>query len=138
MDSNRDNVYRFSVRASDGRNYGYLEVAVTVEDVDEAPVVTGTTSFSYRENGTAVVYTFRAADPERSDIEWSTGGADGDVFTIARDSRGRGVLAFSSPPDFESPADSNTDNVYEFTVVARDEALIPGKFGRDRHGVRCE
>ena len=34
-DSNRDNVYEFTVRAHDGRNYGNFDVAVTVEDVNE-------------------------------------------------------------------------------------------------------
>ena len=121
-DSGRDNVYNFSVRASDGRNYGYLEVTVTVEDVNEAPVITtmSRTSFSYRESGTATIYTFSATDPEGGTIVWSTGGADGDDFTVTSDSRGRGVLAFSSPPDFENPADADRDNVYEVTVVARD------------------
>ena len=36
-DSGRDNLYNFSVRASDGSLYGYLSVTVTVEDVNEAP-----------------------------------------------------------------------------------------------------
>ena len=56
-DSGRDNVYNLSVRASDGRNYGYLEVTVTVEDVNEAPTITTTsrTSFTYRENGKATI-----------------------------------------------------------------------------------
>ena len=125
-DSGRDNVYDFSVRASDGRNYGYLEVTVTVEDVNEAPLVTGTTSFTYRESGTATIYTFSAADPERGTISWSPGGADGDDFTITADSRGRGVLTFSSPPDFENPADADRDNVYEVTVEARDDAFNAG------------
>ncbi len=125
-DSGRDNVYDFSVRASDGRNYGYLEVTVTVEDVNEAPLVTGTTSFTYRENGTATIYTFSAADPERGTISWSPGGADGDDFTITVDSRGRGVLTFSSPPDFENPTDADRDNVYEVTVEARDDAFNSG------------
>ena len=54
-DSNKDNVYSLSVRASDGRNYGYLAVTVTVSDVNEAPEITTTakTAFAYRENGTA-------------------------------------------------------------------------------------
>ena len=93
-DSGRDNVYEFSVRASDGSNYGYLGVTVTVEDVNEAPDITTTskTSFTYRENGTATIYTFSATDPERGTVTWSTGGADGDDFTIVADSRGRGVL----------------------------------------------
>ena len=74
-DSGRDNVYNFSVRASDGRNYGYLEVTVTVEDVNEAPLVTGTTSFTYRENGTATIYTFSATDPERGPVSVVDGGS---------------------------------------------------------------
>ena len=122
-DSGRDNVYDFSVRASDGSNYGYLEVTVTVEDINEAPVITTTskTSFTYRENGTATIYTFSATDPEGAAISWSPGGADGDVFTITADSRGRGVLAFAGPPDFESPTDADRDNVYEVSVVATDD-----------------
>ena len=122
-DSGRDNVYEFSVRASDGRNYGYLEVTVTVEDVNEALVITTTsrTSFTFRENGTATIYTFSAADPERGTISWSTGGADGDDFAITADSRGRGVLTFAGPPDFENPTDADPDNVYEVTVEARDD-----------------
>ena len=122
-DSGRDNVYEFSVRASDGSNYGYLGVIVTVEDVNEAPVITTTskTSFTYRENGTATIYTFSATDPEGATISWSPGGSDGGDFTITADSRGRGVLAFARPPDFESPTDADRDNVYEVTVVATDD-----------------
>ncbi len=121
-DSGRDNVYNLSVRASDGRNYGYLEVTVTVEDVNEAPAVTGTETFSYRENGTAAVYTFRATDPEGSVITWSLSGSDDGDFTIGE----TGVLFFASPPEYESPADSNGDNVYDVTIVARDDAFNSG------------
>ena len=122
-DSGRDNVYSLSVRASDGRNYGYLAVTVTVSDVNEAPDITTTsrTVFSYRENGTAAIYTFSAADPERGSIVWSPGGPDSGVFAVTSDSRGRGVLAFADPPDFESPADAGGDNTYEVTVVAADD-----------------
>ena len=69
-DSGRDNIYSFSVRASDGSVYGYLAVTVTVTGVNEPPTITTTsrTSFTYRENGTATIYTFRATDPEGDDI----------------------------------------------------------------------
>ena len=122
-DSGRDNVYNFSVRASDGRNYGYLEVTVVVNDINEALAITTTsrTEFTYRENATATIYTFSAADPEQGQVTWSPGGADGDDFAITADSRGRGVLAFTNPPDFESPADADRDNVYEVTVEATDD-----------------
>ena len=121
-DSGRDNVYNLTVRASDGRYYGYLDVTVTVEAVNEPPAITGTTSFTYRENGTATLHTFRATDPERSAITWSLSGADADEFTISE----TGVLSFASSPDYESPTDSGRDNVYEVTVEARDDAFNTG------------
>ena len=119
--SGRDNVYNFSVRASDGRYYGYLEITVTEEAVNEPPAVTGTTTFTYKENGAATLYTFRATDPEGSAINWSLSGADDD-FTISE----TGVLSFASSPDYEGPADSDRDNVYEITVVARDDDFNSG------------
>ena len=97
-------------------------VTVTVVDGNEPPAVTGTDTFTYRENGTATLHTFRATDPERSAITWSLSGADDDDFTISE----TGVLSFTSPPDYESPADSDRDNVYEVTVVARDDASNTG------------
>ena len=84
--------------------------------------ITGTDRFGYRENGTASLHTYRATDPERSSIEWSLSGTDDDDFTIDE----TGVLSFASPPDYESPTDSGTDNVYEVTVVARDDASNSG------------
>ena len=118
-DSNRDNVYNFSVRASDGSLYGYLEVTVTVEEVNEPPTITTTskTDFTYTENGSATIYTFKASDPEKGTIEWSVTGTDGDDFTISE----TGVLSFTSPPDFENPADSDGNNKYLVTVEARDD-----------------
>ena len=120
-DSGRDNEYNFSVGASDGRYYGYLEVTVTVTDVNEPPAVTGTDTFTYRENGTAAVHTYRATDPEKREITWSVSGPDGDDFAISE----AGVLSFASPPNHERPADSGSDNVYEVTVMARDDASNP-------------
>ena len=118
-DSNRDNAYNFSVRASDGSLYGYLEVTVTVEEVNEPPTISTTskTDFTYTENGSATIYTFKASDPEKGNIEWSVTGTDGDDFTISE----TGVLSFTSPPDFENPADSDGNNKYLVTVEARDD-----------------
>ncbi len=120
-DSGRDNVYSLSVRASDGSVYGYLAVTVTVTGVNEPPTITTTsrTAFTYRENGTATIYTFRATDPEGDDIFWSVAGADDDDFTISE----AGVLVFSTPPDYENQADSGRDNLYEVTVQARDNSF---------------
>ncbi|WP_420625273.1 cadherin domain-containing protein [Candidatus Poriferisodalis sp.] len=118
-DSGRDNTYEVTVRASDGRVYGNLDVVVNVEAVDEAPEFRrgSRDSFSYRENGTASLYTYRAADPEGAEVEWSVGGVDGDDFTIS-DS---GVLTFTEPPDHDDPADDDQDSEYQVTVVATDQ-----------------
>ena len=69
---------------------------------------------TYPENGEGPVATFTATDPEEKDIVWSlaTTGDAGD-FTIEN-----GVLSFKSPPDFESPADTDTDNMYTVTIQA--------------------
>ena len=120
-DSNRDNVYEVIVRAYDGRNYGAFDVTVTVLAVNEGPVITGRDTFTYRENGTAALHTYRATDPEGDDFTWQLGGPDASDFAITTDSSGRGVLTFASPPNFDSPADSNRDNEYLVTVQARDD-----------------
>ena len=121
-DSNKDNAYSLSVRASDGRHYGYHAVTVTVSDVNEAPeITTSKTEFAYRENATAAVATFSADDPEDAAVAWSLSGTGRDVFAVTVDSRGRGVLGFAAPPNFEDPADAGPNNVYEVTVVAADE-----------------
>lgn len=47
------------------------------------------------------------------------GGADVALFEIDQES---GVLTFKAEPDFENPADTNTDNVYTVIVQAEDSA----------------
>ena len=121
-DSNRDNVYEVTIRASDGRSYGMLQdpLSVTVTQVNEPPVITtkSRTEFSLRENSTSVLYTYRATDQDNNDvIRWSVEGADGEDFAIYN-----GVLTFRRLPDLENPVDSDEDNVYEITVVAADRA----------------
>ena len=105
-DSNRDNTYEVTIRASDGRYYGTLNVTVTVEAVDEAPEFRrgSQDSFAYAENDTSAIYTYRATDPEGSDVTWGISGTDLSAFTMSQ----TGVLAFNSPPDYESPTDLRT------------------------------
>ena len=119
-DSGRDNEYEVTVRASDGRVYGTLDVTVTVTPVDEAPEFRrgSRDSFSYRENGTASLYTYRATDPEGDEVTWSVTGRDGGQFTIDRNT---GVLSFLNPPDYDDPTDDGHDNEYLVTVVATDQ-----------------
>ena len=96
-----------------------MPVTVTVTDVNEPPTITTTsrTDFTYRENGTAPIYTFRAADPEQRTMAWSTAGADGIDFAIED-----GALTFASPPNFERPLGSGSDNnQYLVIIEVRDD-----------------
>ncbi|MCY4583922.1 MAG: cadherin-like beta sandwich domain-containing protein, partial [Chloroflexi bacterium] len=85
----------------------------TVTDVDEDPVLNGKATVSYPENGTGPVATYAATDPQGGLITWSLTGDDAGLFTLTG-----GVLAFATSPDYENPADTNSDNVYVVTVTA--------------------
>ena len=70
----------------------------------------------YAENGTGAVATFTATDPEGKSTYWNLSGDDEEDFSIS-DS---GVLTFQSSPNFEAPADADTNNTYAVTVEACD------------------
>ena len=82
---------------------------------NNAPTVNGTTSIRYAENGTSTVATYTATDPENDQITWSLSGTDSSDFSVLR-----GDLTFNAAPDYEQPADADTNNVYRVTVRAFD------------------
>jgi len=116
VDADTNNVYSVTVRASDGNTRVTRDVTVTVTGVNEAPVISGDATKNYAENGTGAVATYTATDPESDTITWSLSGTDAADLAISTG----GVLTFASSPDFESPVDSNTNNVYSVTVEASD------------------
>ena len=118
--------YSFTMSVTDGKDvHGYADttidatitVTVTVDDVDEPPVITGVTTIAdYDENSSGDVAAYTAMDPEGdSNITWSLGGTDRGDFTMTD-----GVLTFASAPDYERPEDSGGNNHYEVTVQATD------------------
>ena len=123
-DSNRDNLYEVTVRGHDSRAYGNLDVMVAVTPINEgAPVVTGRTSHTVRENTASAIHTYRATDSDLNDtIAWSTAGADGLIFQVSE----RGELRFREAPDFETPRDTDANNVYGLEVVATDGGGLRG------------
>lgn len=114
----------FTYRANDGiRNGNSDTITITVSNVNDAPVISsdggaGTASLSVNENVTAVtVVTASDADTDDTLSYSISGGNDQALFDIDSDS---GALSFSSAPDFETPLDANTDNIYEVTVRVDD------------------
>ncbi len=139
-DSDDDNVYDVTSEASDGTDTGTLDVVVTVTNlIDDFRVRTSSrgsdtkgvsgsgnsgsgsgsgsgsvmTSMSYSENSTATVATHAAIENQGQEIEWSVAGDDKSLFSIAGG-------ALKSSPDYEFPADSDTNNDYAVTVQASD------------------
>ena len=118
IDSNTDGVYEIEVTASDGNSGTDVQmILVTITDVNEAPGITSVNSQSADENQTTIA-TISANDPENNTLSYSlSGGADLSKFTIDTNS---GLLSFSTAPDFESPTDSDMDNVYQVEVKVDD------------------
>ena len=118
-DSNRNNSYRVTVRATAGDHTVEQPVLfIHVTNVDEAPTLTGPPEVSYDENDTAEVARYTATDPEGATVIWSVTGTDAEDFDISN-----GVLTFKSPPDYEAATDENRDNDYAVTVEASDGDL---------------
>ncbi len=116
--------YSVTVKADDG-NGGTDTVAVTINvvNVNEPPVISGVSSVSYAEGGTAEVASYSATDEEGATITWSLSGTDAGDFEIGANS---GVLTFKTSPDHDNPADGNRDNDYVIRVQASDGAnLVP-------------
>ena len=84
---------------------------------NDAPTITSGDSATVPENTVAVVYDAEATDPEGDVISYSVTGTDAALFAIDSDD---GELRFVGSPDFEAPADTGGDNVYNITVVASD------------------
>jgi hypothetical protein len=119
-DTGTNNVYNVTIQASDGNGRSSTQdIAVTVTAVnDNSPVITSSASVNVAENSTAVLTaTATDADLPSQTLSFSiVGGADQSKFAITSG----GVLTFQSAPDFESPTDTGTNNVYNVTIQASD------------------
>ncbi|MFK7891984.1 MAG: cadherin domain-containing protein, partial [Granulosicoccus sp.] len=117
--------YEVVVTASDGTLTDVQTITVTVENVNEAPMITSdgsgtTTHISVDENQTAVT-TVTAQDPDVGDsVTYTvTGGND---MNIAQIDKNTGALSLTVPANFENPEDSDQDGVYKIEVTSTDES----------------
>ncbi|MCZ8182514.1 MAG: cadherin domain-containing protein [Beijerinckiaceae bacterium] len=126
-DAGGNNVYDVQVAVADGLGGTTTQnIAVTVTNQNEAPTITSngggaTASVTFAENGviTLPVTTVTATDPDAgASLTYSiVGGSDASDFDIDAVT---GVLTFKVSPDFENPADSNLNNVYNVQVQVAD------------------
>ena len=126
-DSNDDNVYKVTVRASDG-NGGSDDRNVTVTVTNRAPTITsGPSSVSYAEGGTSSVGSYGASDPCGGAITWSLPNTSFETDRGDFDISSSGILRFENTPDYEDSDDHNDDNVYKITVRASDGSLTASR-----------
>ena len=118
-DADGDNVYDVTVTASDGELSSSQDVSITLTDVNEAPVITSAATASVEENGTAA-FTATATDVDGDTLSYTLTGTDAALFTV---DAATGVVSFIDAPDFETPGDSDGDNVYDLTVTTSDGEL---------------
>ncbi|MCZ8259693.1 MAG: cadherin domain-containing protein, partial [Beijerinckiaceae bacterium] len=124
IDFGADGVYDVVVKVTDGQGGSDTQaISVVLTNVNENPVINsnggGSTASISRAEGTSVVTTVTATDPDAGAIGIFTlnGGTDASRFTI---DSATGVLSFITPPDFESPIDVGANNTYQVIVRVQD------------------
>ncbi len=117
LDYETNSRYEVTVTATDSESSTDIAVTIDVINVTELlSAVTGPTEVTFAENDATRVATYTASSPEDAGgVAWSSSGADRGAFSIEG-----GVLRFLALPDYESPADADTNGAYALTVTASD------------------
>ncbi|MFZ4645869.1 MAG: hypothetical protein ACOYNP_08935, partial [Gemmataceae bacterium] len=123
-DADANNVYRVTIKVSDGATDVTQNISVTVTNIDEsAPTVPTTVTATVTENSSGTVLVLTSTDTDANagltySIPEITTGAnvDGSKFRISS----TGILTFAAAPNFESPTDNGSDNIYLVTVQVSD------------------
>ncbi|MEJ1161702.1 beta strand repeat-containing protein [Prosthecomicrobium sp. N25] len=128
-DAGGDNIYDVIVEASDGLNTDWQKVAVRVGNVNDNPTTLNAPNSVIVDENTTAVATLTATDADATVPGFGStfsivGGADSARFTV---DPATGALRFINAPNFESPTDSNLDNIYEVIVQASDGISIDQK-----------
>ncbi|HUQ37944.1 MAG TPA: cadherin domain-containing protein, partial [Aestuariivirga sp.] len=101
------------------------DFSVSVANVNDAPVVTSSNSATFAENATGTVYTAAATDPDAgTTLTYSISGTDAALFNINATT---GAVTFKSSPNYETPGDAGSNNIYDVKVTASDGTLSSTK-----------
>lgn len=120
-DADQDNGYVVEVMATDNQGNSTRQTVVfVVQDKDEdSPIVSSELEFSFEENQQSVAYLPSVIDDSDLTFSLSITGDDSDLFEIKTST---GEVSFKSSPDFETPIDSDNNNIYEVGLTVTDEA----------------
>ena len=109
------NTISILVTAEDGTTVMTYTIIVT-RTTNFPPSISGNEAVDYAENDTSLVASYTASDGEDNTILFTLSGTDTDFFLISNS----GTLTFNIAPNFENPQDIDTDNIYDFTIIATD------------------
>ncbi|MDA9256525.1 hypothetical protein N9P41_01205 [Pseudomonadales bacterium] len=102
-----------------GGGGGSSPTPTPVQVANRAPVLADPGTLTVLEGATSIA-TISASDPDNNSLAFTiSSGDDQALFSITSS----GLLSFSVAPDFESPGDVGSDNVYELTVQVSDGTL---------------
>ncbi|MDF8333605.1 Calx-beta domain-containing protein [Novosphingobium cyanobacteriorum] len=127
LDAGGNNIYDVVVTASDGVLTDSQALAVTVTNVNEAPVIRSNgaganASIALAENTLAVTRVIGRDPDAGATLTYSiVGGADAAAFSI---NATRGTLSLLKAANFEAPADVGNDNTYDVIVQVSDGTLV--------------
>ena len=129
-------IVRVTVQDPSGAPLKAIDVTITVTDVNEPPVIgdTGAMEITVAEHTGDGAYTaltadpknsYGATDPELDAVNWNLVGDDAEAFEVRGHpgTPGNRRINFTTPPDYEMPADDDGDNVYKVTLVATDGSM---------------
>ena len=151
IDADTNNTYSLTVKVRDnhtGQLSDTLTVVVTVNDVNETPVISGGPTPRFAEiefdatppdltvADLTVSGSFTFYDDDGDDVTWSLSGDDGNHFDITKNSDGSSFISFKNPSpstnlkpaNFEVPVDMSSANDYDIVLEARDGAGGIGRF----------
>ncbi|MFL2721548.1 MAG: lamin tail domain-containing protein, partial [Gammaproteobacteria bacterium] len=115
VDDGGDNVYNVTARVGDGSAFDARDLVITVTNNNDAPVITSGGAYTITENVT-VIGSVDASDSDGDTLSYTLSGDDASLMTVSSS----GALAFIAAPDFEAPADTGADNVYNASVAVSD------------------
>ena len=96
-----------------GQTEQHLSIEIKDANADDLEI-SGASNLKILDANTDIIDTFKA----NKDVAWSIEGMDAIRFQINETT---GALSFIAAPDFDTPNDAGSDNVYQLTVKATDK-----------------
>ena len=123
-DLNADNTISLTIVVSDGALSAQADYTFSITDINEIPNISTISEHNYNEGITSLLTVEASDEDANSTLTYSLKSGsdivDEALFGINATS---GLVAFLAAPDFESPSDVGSDNIYNFTVNVSDGSL---------------